>query len=100
MNIMHLISGGDVGGAKTHVLSLLKGLTKTETVRLVCFMEGPFAEEAREMGIDTLVFASGNILSVVDQIADMIRREGFQIVHCHGSRANLMGTLLDRKSVV
>ena len=30
MKIMTLISGGDVGGAKTHVLSLLHGLTKTE----------------------------------------------------------------------
>ena len=41
MKIMHLISGGDVGGAKTHVLSLLQGLGRTETVRLVCFLEGP-----------------------------------------------------------
>jgi len=97
MKIMTLISGGDVGGAKTHVLSLLKGLTETETIRLVCFMEGPFAEDAREMGIDTLVLASGNIFAVVGQIAEMVRREGFQIVHCHGSRANLMGTLLRTK---
>lgn len=97
MKIMHLISGGDVGGAKTHVLSLLKGLTRTETVRLVCFMEGEFAQEARDMGIDTLVLSSGNLFSVVGELAEMISREGFQIVHCHGSRANLMGTLLGRK---
>ena len=50
MKILHLISGGDVGGAKTHVLSLLQGLGKTQTVRLACFMEGPFAQEARELG--------------------------------------------------
>ena len=50
MKILHLISGGDVGGAKTHVLSLLEGLGKTQTVRLVCFMDGPFAQEARELG--------------------------------------------------
>ena len=55
MKILHLISGGDVGGAKTHVLSLLEGLDKTQTVRLVCFMDGPFAQEARELGIDTVV---------------------------------------------
>ena len=41
MKIMHIISGGDVGGAKTHVLSLLSGLSRTEKVRLVCFLEGP-----------------------------------------------------------
>ncbi len=97
MKIMHLISGGDVGGAKTHVLSLLQGLTRTETVRLVCFMEGPFAQEARDMGIDTLVLTGGNILAVVSQIGHMVKQEQFQIVHCHGSRANLMGTLLRAK---
>ncbi len=97
MKIMHLISGGDVGGAKTHVLSLLRGLTRTETVLLICFMEGPFAQEAQEMGIDTMVFDSGNLFSVVNQLAELIHAKGFEIVHCHGSRANLMGTLLRRK---
>ena len=97
MKIMHLISGGDVGGAKTHVLSLLQGLGRTETVRLVCFLEGPFAQEAREMGIDTRVLTQGNLFAVVNTLAHMIRDEGFEIVHCHGSRANLLGTLLRRK---
>ena len=59
MKIMHLISGGDVGGAKTHVLSLLCGLGKTQTVRLVCFTDGPFADDARKLGIDTLVMDCG-----------------------------------------
>ena len=86
MKIMHLISGGDVGGAKTHVLSLLQGLGRTETVRLVCFLEGPFAQDAREMGIDTRVMTQGNLFAVVNTLAHMIRDEGFEIVHCHGSR--------------
>lgn len=94
MKIMHLISGGDVGGAKTHVLTLLQGLGRTETVRLVCFMEGPFTKEAREMGIDTLVLTSGNFFSLVKTIKTMICSEGFEIVHCHGSRANLLGAML------
>ncbi len=93
MKIIHLISGGDVGGAKTHVLSLLQGLTKTQTIRLVCFMDGAFAQEAREMGIDTQVL-TGSLPSVIKILADQIVSEGFQIVHCHGSRANLTGTLL------
>ena len=29
MKVIHLISGGDSGGAKTHVLSLLQNLNKT-----------------------------------------------------------------------
>ena len=94
MKIVHLISGGDVGGAKTHVLTLLQGLGRTETVRLVYFMEGAFAREAREMGIDTVVFPSGNLLATLKELLRMIRDEHFQVVHCHGSRANLMGALL------
>lgn len=96
MKVIHLISGGDVGGAKTHVLSLLHGLSKTQTIRLVCFMEGAFAQEARELGIDTVVM-TGSLPSTVRQLADMIKAESFQIVHCHGSRANLTGVLLKRK---
>ena len=37
MKVIHLISGGDSGGAKTHVLSLLQNLNKTITAQLVCF---------------------------------------------------------------
>ena len=97
MKIIHLISGGDVGGAKTHVLSLLQGLSRTHTVLLVCFMEGEFAQEARDMGIHTRIIKSRNVLADCRTIAALIRDEGFQVVHCHGSRANMMGALLRRR---
>ena len=41
MKVIHLISGGDSGGAKTHVHSLLQNLSRTIEVTMVCFMEGP-----------------------------------------------------------
>ena len=94
MKVIHLISGGDVGGAKTHVLSLLHGLSKTEHIRLVCFVEGQFAREARELGIDTVVYSQKNIMKIINILVKMIKEEKFQILHCHGSRANLMGILL------
>ena len=96
MKIMHLISGGDVGGAKTHVLSLLHGLGKTQTVRLVCFTDGAFADEAREMGIDTLVMDCG-VPEAVRRLSEMVSGEGFELLHCHGARANMMGAILRRK---
>lgn len=97
MKIIHLISGGDVGGAKTHVHSLLQGLGKTETVQLVCFMDGPFAEEARQLGIPTKIIKSRSLLADCAELAKFIRAGGFEIIHCHGSRANMMGTLLRRR---
>ncbi len=93
MKILHLISGGDVGGAKTHVLSLLQGLRKTQTVRLVCFTEGAFAEDARKMGIDTQVLSCG-VKKAIAALRQMIADEEFKIVHCHGSRANMIGAIL------
>ena len=35
MKVIHLISGGDSGGAKTHVLSLLQNLSRTIEVDMV-----------------------------------------------------------------
>ena len=98
MNIIHIISGGDVGGAKTHVLSLLAGLKETENVRLVCFIEGPFAQEARELGIPTFVLEGNNLFRVRNRILSMIREDGVEIIHCHGAKANLMGNLLRKKA--
>ena len=95
MKVMHLISGGDVGGAKTHVLSLVKGLGQTQTVRLVCFTDGPFADDARAMGIDTMILHE-NPFKTVRTLSAMIASEGFEIVHCHGARANMMGAILRR----
>ena len=77
MKVITLISGGDIGGAKTHVLSLLHGLGKTEQVRLVCFREGEFAEDARKLGIDTVVMEA-SVQTAIGRLAQMIRAEGFQ----------------------
>ena len=59
MKVLHLISGGDSGGAKTHVLSLLKDLNANIQADLVCYMEGDFSREARDMGIPVTVLDGG-----------------------------------------
>ena len=94
MKVIHLISGGDSGGAKTHVLSLLQNLNKTITAQLICFRDGPFAQEARAMGIPTEIMAGNQIFRIRRQLAAYIREGGYQIIHCHGSRANMIGSML------
>lgn len=98
MKVIHLISGGDSGGAKTHVLSLLQNLNKTITAQLVCFRDGPFAEEARQMGIPTVICGGNNIPRLRRQLTDYIRQGGYQVIHCHGARANMVGALLRRST--
>lgn len=97
MKVVHLISGGDTGGAKTSVHALLSHISARAEVTMVCFMEGDFAEEARALGIRTVVMPGRNILKVLKTLEKFIRDEGFDIIHCHGSRGNLMGALLRRR---
>jgi len=98
MKVIHLISGGDSGGAKTHVHSILQSLTRRIDVTMVCFMEGPFAREARELGIPTRVLAGHNLPRVYRTLKRMIIEGGYEIIHCHGARGNMMGALLRRST--
>ena len=94
MKVIHLISGGDSGGAKTHVLSLLRNLNETITAQLVCFRDGPFAQEARSLGIPVEIMGGNNIPRLRRQLTSYIKEGGYQLIHCHGSRANMVGALL------
>ena len=98
MKVIHLISGGDSGGAKTHVLSLLQNLNRSVTAQLVCFRDGPFANEARSMGIPTEIMGGNNIPRLCRQLSAYIGKGGYDVIHCHGSRANMVGALLRRST--
>ena len=97
--VLHLISGGDVGGAKTLVLSLVHELQKHMDVKMICFMEGHFYEDAKAMGINIQVLKQKQRfnLSVVNDIVDIVKREGYDIIHSHGARANFITRFVRRK---
>ncbi|HHU21963.1 MAG TPA: polysaccharide pyruvyl transferase CsaB [Clostridiales bacterium] len=94
MKVIHLISGGDTGGAKTHVHLLLYNLNKTIDATLVCFMRGVFSEEAIQMGIPTIILDSKNVIKTILQLRNLVLEGEYDLVHCHGSRGNLMGAIL------
>ena len=98
MKIMHLISGGDVGGAKTHVISLLEELSKRNEVELVCFVEGPFAQEARDCGINTRVLKKRSLFHIARELKKYLKNKGYDILHCHGSKANVVSMLMGKAS--
>ena len=93
MKTVHLISGGDAGGARTHVLRLLGELNKTGQAQLLCLGGGALADDARERGIpcETL---TGGFFAQLRAAKRYIRSGGFDLVRCHGSRANLTAALL------
>lgn len=97
MKILHLISGGDTGGAKTHVLSLLQNLIKIDVeVELLCIMEGIFTQEAEELGIPVKIIPQEKRydVSVLKKISAYINASGCDLVHCHGARANYIAMFI------
>ena len=95
VKVIHLISGGDTGGAKTHIHYLLSGISKNIDAMLVCFMRGEFSDEAQKLGIPTVIM-DGNVFSTIKQLKAMIKDDGYEIIHSHGARGNFMASMLKR----
>lgn len=99
MKVLHLISGGDTGGAKTHIINLCTNLKNFIGLKIICFMYGQFYEEVKKSGIDIDVYEQRSRfdLSVIDKIVQLVYSQNFDIIHCHGARANFIGMLLKKK---
>ncbi|MCX7749069.1 MAG: glycosyltransferase [Clostridia bacterium] len=97
MKVLHLIGGGDVGGAKIHVLSLVKELSKNINVKILSFRPGMFTDDARSMGIDIEVVKTGTIFSDIRKVIKIANEGGYEIIHSHGAKANLISALAKRK---
>lgn len=101
MNVLHVISGGETGGSRKHVVTLLSKFAPG-TATLVVFQDGPLAAEARQAGIDVrlLTQSSRYDLSVLSKLVALIRHERFDLLHTHGPRANLYGALIKRNITI
>ncbi len=96
MKVLHLIGGGDVGGAKIHVLTLVKELKKHIDVKIVALRPGEFADDARKMGIGIEVVKSGSIAADILKVIRMVREDKYTIVHSHGAKANMFSFFIRR----
>jgi polysaccharide pyruvyl transferase CsaB len=94
MKVLHLIGGGDVGGAKTHVLHLVKELGKYIDVKIISFRPGIFADDAKEMGINIEVVKTGNIFKDIRRVIKIVREGNYQIIHSHGAKANMIAIVV------
>jgi len=96
MKIIHLIGGGDIGGAKSHVLSLIRELGKHIKVTLISYRKGPFYDDAVNMGIDARVIRTGNIIRDIKLTLELIRENQYDVIHSHGAKANMIASILRR----
>lgn len=100
MKVLHIISGGEVGGSKKHLLTLVKNMDSNKCKNIiVCFIKGKLYEEAIELGIDIRFVAQRKRfdLSVVNRVGDICKVENIDIINCHGGRANFIGYFLKKK---
>lgn len=97
--VLHLISGGDTGGAKTHIFTLMKGLSGKVDTKIICFIKDTFYDEAKERGIDIEVYPQEKRwdLSVVSKLSDEIKNGKYDLVHAHGARSNFICMFLKKK---
>ncbi|MFA7674259.1 MAG: polysaccharide pyruvyl transferase CsaB [Clostridia bacterium] len=96
MKVMHLAGGGDIGGAKTHIISLASELSRTNQVKLISFRYGEFAKSAKEAGIDVVEIKHRFLPHDIKQLYEIYDEFKPDIVHCHGAKANLMGLFLKK----
>lgn len=94
--VLHVIGGGEVGGAEELVLTLMKLLDPEKYQPfLLCLCEGPFAALAARHGFPahTMAMKHRVDLSTVDPLRQYIREQHIDLVHTHGVRANLVARL-------
>jgi len=103
IRVLHVIGGGEVGGAEELVLTLMKLLDREKyEPYLLCLCEGPFAGLAEEQGLKAFVLPMKHKLdiSTVTPLRKYIRDNNINIVHTHGVRANLVARIAAKKEII
>ncbi|ASJ52688.1 glycosyl transferase [Brevibacillus formosus] len=99
LRILHVIGGGEFGGAEQHILNLVTTFPVDEVdVAVVCFYDSLFASKLRESGIQVITL---NQFGRFDLRLLQALRNAFStfqpaIIHTHGIKANFFSRLAAR----
>jgi glycosyltransferase involved in cell wall biosynthesis len=105
--ILQVVTKADLGGAQVHVLDLLRGFRDDFEMVLATGEEGYCTDQARSLGIDCHILPS--LVQRIDPISDvkalgeaikLIRAIRPDLVHCHTTKAGLVGRLAARLAKV
>lgn len=98
--VLHLIGGGEIGGAEQHLLTLFNNFKqdKVEPYLACLVADSPLAALTQSRGISTTVFRMHFPLDItpIFPIAKFCRTNKIDFIHAHGTRANLVGRLASR----
>jgi glycosyltransferase involved in cell wall biosynthesis len=101
LKVIHIIGGGEFGGAEKHILNLAGAADSLRVDYTVCCLfSAPFADIASDAGISALSIPMSHKadFKVVGKLARVIMEGNFDLVHTHGVRANLLGRLAARQA--
>ncbi|MEW6183228.1 MAG: glycosyltransferase [Bacillota bacterium] len=96
IKVLHVIGGGEFGGAERHILTLFRSMNPGNAVlEAAALFKAPFAPLAEEAGMRVAVLPMGNKLNlgVIFRLRHLLRINNYDLVHTHGVRANLLGRL-------
>jgi len=103
LRILEVIDRPFLGGGQVTVLNLARGLDRNDfEVAIACGGEGPLVEAAARIGIRHVDVAMGKTRGAapVGELAAVMKRESFDVVHTHGGVAGLFGRLAARRARV
>jgi glycosyltransferase involved in cell wall biosynthesis len=99
LRVLHVIGGGEFGGAEQHILNLLSAFpTDQVEAAVVCFYDSVFAEQLRKAGIPVVTLNQyGRFdLRLMRALRKTFRAYGPDIVHTHGVKANFFSRIAAR----
>ncbi|MFY0543728.1 glycosyltransferase [Brevibacillus sp. H7] len=99
LRVLHVIGGGEFGGAEQHILNLLSAFpTDQVEAAVVCFYDAVFADQLRRAGISVIALNQyGRFdLRLLQALRKTFRTYRPDIVHTHGVKANFFSRIAAR----
>ncbi len=97
IRVLHIAAGDDWGGAESQITGLLKNFGQFDNVdcQIVTMNDGLLSERLAEADVDCVILdeKSYSIRELWLQIRDVIREYQPDIIHTHGYKQNILGTL-------
>lgn len=90
IRVLEVIRQGQIGGGESHLMDLIYFLDKAKITPIcLSFTDGEMIHRLSQMGIICYVIDTQKPfdIGIQKQIIKLIKKEGIQIIHAHGSRA-------------
>jgi glycosyltransferase involved in cell wall biosynthesis len=96
--VIHVIGGGEFGGAEEHIIRLM-ALLPGYGIRgkVVCFYEAGLSQALRAMGVEVEVLQYGRFdMRLISGLRQLFERDRPQVIHTHGVKANFFTRIAAR----